>query len=245
MGYDIINRLQAMMAKAKSTSSAAEAESIMTKVHDLLAKHGVSLLTITERERTSLDPVGVTMDALRWWASDSWTLKLAAAAARYYGVRLITTKNGNQHIAHIVGRTSCRVTFQEMLPYIKRCISALARKGYAAGDFASISIARNQIGVALGYRLYALAYEAEAKVEAATTPTKETAGRNALVPVDAIESAAREAFPTSHAHDPWKNSPRVSLEAVHAAREISLSRQLGERESTTPAWLPEPKNLIR
>lgn len=227
MAYDIIEKIQQMVAKAESTDSMAEAETIMTMVRKLLDQHGVSLLTITKHQRRDLDPVGTSRNVYGWWAADNWMRKLSHAASRYYGVEVIWFKKGNRTDIAIVGRESCRAAYLAMLPYLRLQVNRLAKRGWHNYHYKSESIGRNQIGIALSYRLYALAREKKAEQE--TLGGKQGAGLNALIPVDEIEIEMRESFPDVKSADIWKRAARPSQEAINAAAEVSLADQLAQK----------------
>jgi hypothetical protein len=223
MAYDIVEKIQQMVAKAESTDSAAEAETIMNKVRDLLEKHGVSLLTITDRERRDLDPVGTSRDVYGFWAADSWVKKLSDAAAAYYGIRIVWTKRGNRTAIAAIGRESARAAFTAMMPYLRGQVNRLGQRGWANQDFPSVSKARHQIGIALALRMYAMVRERNRHVAASP---KLTDGMNALVPVDLLELEMQEAFPDIKMANLWKSVPRPSYAAIVAAGEVNLADQL-------------------
>lgn len=227
MAYDIIEKIQQMVAKAESTDSMAEAETIMTMVRKMLDQHGISLLTITKHQRRDLDPVGTSRDVYGWWAADNWMRKLSAAAGDYYGVKVVWTKRGNKTDIAIVGRESCRAAYLAMLPYLRMQVNRLAKRGWHRYDYRSESVGRNQIGIALSYRLYALA--AEKREETETLSGKQGAGLNALIPVDEIEVEMREAFPALKEYALWRRAARPSKAAIAAAAEVSLADQLAKK----------------
>lgn len=224
MAYDIVDQIQKMVAKAESTDSAAEAETIMNKVRELLERHGVSLLTITERERRDLDPVGTSRDVYGFWAADSWVKKLSDAAASYYGVRIVWQKRGNYTQIAAIGRESARAAFTAMMPYLRGQVNRLGQRGWANHDFPSLSKARHQIGIALALRMYAMI---RARTENVAASPKLTDGMNALVPVDLVDLELKEAFPNVPENTRlWAKIKRPDHAAVIAAREVNLSEQL-------------------
>jgi len=58
---NISNKIAAMIAKAESSSHPEEADAFMSKVHELLEKHGLSLQDIGTINED--DPVGHTKEA--------------------------------------------------------------------------------------------------------------------------------------------------------------------------------------
>jgi hypothetical protein len=220
MGFDIVKKIKAMVAKAESTPSLEEAETIMIMVRRMLDHHGISLLTI-QNTVMSDDPVEVDHDVYGYWASDNWMKKLAVAAAEYYGVRIVWVKQGNYTSISVIGRESCRAAYLFMLPYLRLRVMRVAQDGWRHHRYKSASRARTQIGIALSYRLYALADMDRKKVR----PANETAGRNMLVPVDEIEATIREAFPTTRGVT-IKTRANISRQAIEDAASINLNDQM-------------------
>lgn len=220
MAWDIVKKIQQMLAKAESTDSLAESETIMMKVDELLTKHGISLLQIGPMAQSN-DPVDVSHDACGFWASDNWMRKLSAAAGEYYRVEVIWHRRGNHTGISVVGRESCRAAYIAMLPYLRLQVMRLARRGVSAGRYSTASRARTQIGLALAERLYALVYQRK------RTPKTErqVAGENMLVPVDEIEIIMREHF-ADVKEIKVRSSVRISREAVIDAGTVSLADQV-------------------
>jgi hypothetical protein len=221
MAYDIVKKIKAMVAKAESTDSMAEADTIMVMVREMLDKHGISLLSI-RHTAVSEDPVGTSHEVDGFWAADNWVRKLSDAAASYYGVRVVWHKRGNYTTIAVIGRESCRAAFTAMLPYLRGQVRRFAQRGWANRHYASVSKGRTQIGLALCYRLYALK---RAKEEAPVSP-KQAAGLNMLVPVDEIEIELASAFPNMKVIDLYKKVARPSAQAILDAAEINLADQL-------------------
>lgn len=231
MAHDIVKRIQQMVAKAESTDSAAEAESIMIKVRELLDRHGVSLLSV-QQHANDYDPVATSRDIYGFWAADNWMRKLSDAAACYYGVRVVWSKEGNfTHIA-AVGRESCRAAYTAMLPYLRGQINRLANQGWSRGDYPTVSKGRTQIGLALTYRLYALYHAKQAE---AAQPTRAAAGMNMLVPVDMVEIQLAEDFPNLKTHKEQKDRVRPSTKAIADAASINVADQLTKQGA--PAYV--------
>lgn len=227
MGHDIVKRVQQMVAKAESTDSAAEAESIMIKVRQMLDQHGISLLTVA-RYAGEYDPVGTTRGVYGFWAADNWMRKLSDAASWYYGVRVVWSKRGNYTEIAVVGRESCRAAYTAMLPYLRGQVNRLANQGWSRGHYPTVSKGRTQIGLALTYRLYALYWARDEN--AIQDPTgRVTAGINMLVPVDEVANQLAIDFPNVKSARETKDRVRPSEAAIRAAAEISLAEQLKEQ----------------
>lgn len=231
MGVDIVERIQKLLAKADSTTSMEEAETIMTMVHGLLQKHGVSLLQVA-RYANEYDPVGTTDDAFTFWASDNWARRLSNAAGEYYGVRVIWFKRGNKTTITVVGRESCRAAFIAMMPYICKQVRRLAERGYYNYLYQSKGRGCTQIAIALGNRLYALA----AVDERTQRPRKEDAGHRMLVPVDLVE---QEMAQLNVKMVGLKTKTFVTRQALRDAETVSLADQL-RRDGVPVEMLNKP-----
>lgn len=235
MGQNIIARIQQLVAKADSTDSMAEAETIMVMVRKLLDAHGISLLEVA-KFANDYDPVGTTNNIYGFWAADNWMRKLSSAAGKFYGVEVVWTKTASQknytQIA-VIGRESCRAAYAAMMPYLRGQVRRLASRGWMHYHYSSESKGRTQIGVALANRLYALAAEKERE---ARVPGITGSGMNMLVPVDMIAVVQREAFPDLKLVS-LKTKARPNMHAVRAAATINLADQL--RKEGAPALVIE------
>lgn len=224
MAWDIVKKISQMVAKAESTDSLAEAESIMMKVREMLDKHGVTLLSLSELEARSADPVGTSRDVLGYWAADGWMRRLSNAAAWFYGVQVVWTKQGNYTSIHVVGRESCRAAYVAMLPYLHIRVKRLASDGYYKNRYQSISRGRTAIGNALTHRLLILAAEkedADTKLHG-----KQAKGVNALVPLDDLQIELREQFPEAREAQSRAHTTRLSLVAIADAATVDLNAQI-------------------
>lgn len=231
MAHDIVKRLQQMVAKAESTDSAAEAESIMVKVREMLDRHGVSLLSV-KKFANDYDPVATSREIYGFWAADNWMRKLSHAAALYYGVKIVWTKKGNYTDIAAVGRESCRVAYAAMLPYLRGQVNRLASQGWSRHDYDTVSKGRSMIGLALAYRLYALS---ELKEEETKAPTVAASGMNMLVPVDQIQIQLDEDFPGVKIHKEQKDRARPNARAIADAASVNVADQL--RKQGAPAYV--------
>lgn len=222
MPYDYVRKLQAMMAKAESTPSSAEADSILQKVREMMDRHGVSLVDLATH--LSDDPVGIMREAAHFWNADNWARGLYGACGRYFGCRVYFTKRGNNTEVIINGRESCRATFLVMGPYLFRAVRRLADHAYKAGVYSHVSHARRDIGKALMQRLDTLWAEAE-RAALARGP-RSARGFNALVPVDILDTVENDAFGEVKATG---GKRKGTTRAGHLlAAQINLAEQLGE-----------------
>lgn len=220
MGVDIVDRIQKLLAKANSTTSMAETETIMVMVHQLLTKHGISLLQV-EKKANEYDPVGTDFDAFRFWAAENWARRLAVAAGEYYGVKVFWLKRGNLTTVMTVGRESCRAAFHFMMPYLVKQIRRLSERGVKSGHYESRTRGCTQVSIALGNRLLALA----AVDDRSERGRKEQAGRNMLVPVDLVEQEIAESIGTPRMQT-LRTKTFVTRQALRDAESVNLADQL-------------------
>jgi len=221
MPYDYAKKLQAMLAKAASTPSAEEADTIMQMVNEMMRKHGISLLDL--QTHLSDDPVGIADPELHYWAADKWKRPLLSALSFLYGVRVYYTASGNKTTLLINGRESCRVTFTLMAPYLIKTVQRVAAKAFREGRYSSLSKANRDVGAALANRVWRLYHE-----QKAAAGPRAVAGLNALVPVDVIETVEFDAFggPVEVARNGKRKG--TTKYAKLLAEEISLAAQVGE-----------------
>jgi hypothetical protein len=222
MAYDIARKLAAMVAKAESTTSTEEADSIMQMVRHMLNRHGLSLLSISTAAMD--DPVAVEKDLHSFWQAEGWMGNLTGAAARFFGCRIVFSRSGNKTWVTIAGRESCRAAYQAMMPYLRHQVKRNARIEFQAGRYASQSQAERAIANALTYRLQQLWAENERK----TRSPGEARGLMALVPVDTIQAALEAEFGQLRARRASKR--RTDRNAINVAAGISLADQVGASE---------------
>lgn len=222
MSYDYVRKLQAMMAKAESTPSSEEADTIMQKVREMMDRHGVSLVDLATH--LSDDPVGIMRDAAHFWNADNWARGLYSAAGRYFGCRAYFVKRGNKTEVIINGRESCRATFLVMAPYLFRAVRRLADQAFKAGVYSHVSHARRDIGKALMLRLNGLWLQAETAAKA--RGPRSSQGFNALVPTDILDTVEKDAF----GEVPMTGGKRKATTRAGRllAEQINLAEQLGE-----------------
>ena len=220
MPYDYVRKLQAMMAKAASTPSSEEADTIMQMVNEMMRKHGVSLLDL--QTHLSDDPVGITDPGLHYWAADKWTRPLFSALSFLYGCRAYYIASGNKTTILLNGRESCRVTFTLMAPYLVKTVKRLADAAHKEGRYETVSKARRDIGSALANRVWGLYHQ-----QRVAAGPRSAAGFNALVPTDILDTIEQDAFGRlidDERHGKRKASTRY---AKLLAEEISLAAQVG------------------
>lgn len=215
----ITDKIAQIIAKAESTTSPDEAETFMAKAKSLMEVHGISLLELGTLEEK--DPVDMSHDCGYSFASEGWVRHIAGQLGRYYGCQVISVPAGRNKVTYsVAGRESARITFTMMLPYVVKEVRRHSREATNAGEFKTISRAKTAIGNAMTFRLQRMVHDAKARTEAEMP--KATA--NALVPVDAIDSAVKLAFPVLN------KSRRVSLktnsDAQRRAGQINVNSQM-------------------
>lgn len=188
----IVEKIKALLAKAASTDSQAEAEAFLAKAHELMAKH-----QLEAEDLETDDPVDQSVGAkANGGASPDWDFQLMFAVAKYFGCKGIqwwsqndtegTFKKAGQYTMRIVGRESARITAIEMHKYLVATVRRLGRE-HAEEMGVKPDKAARRIGRALQIRINALCPE---------PPAPETeAGKNALVTIDRTLAKYQELFP--------------------------------------------------
>ena len=224
MGYDIGRKVQAMLAKAASTPSSAEADSIIQKVNYMLERHGLSLVDLDTHMHD--DPVGYDDESFQWWQADGWHGRLVAAAAKLYHVEIVyvgSARSRNLTTVTVFGRESCRQVFMAMMPYISKAVKTRGNACYKKGLYRTASVARSEIGRALTLRIWDIVAE---RKTAPRSPQAEQ-GMNMLVPVDRIQLFVKKRFPNLggvRKGGVWKGAGTTAREQAAA---INLSTQVG------------------
>lgn len=223
----IVEKIKALLAKAASTDSQAEAEAFLAKAHELMEKHQLGAEDL-ERD----DPVDQSIAAkANGGASPDWDFQLMFAVARYFGCKGIqrwsqTNTEGEflkagQYTMRIVGRESARVTAIEMHKYLVATVRRLGRT-HAADMGLKPDQAARRIGRALQIRINALC---------PPPPAPETeAGKNALVTIDRTLAKYNELFPDARTI----KSPgvRTNRTAKEIASGIGLNLQTSSSASS-------------
>lgn len=216
MSKTIQQKIQAILAKAESSTHPEEADSFMAKAAALLEQHGLSMADLGTINQD--DPVGATYEASYNYASEPWFKMLCGQIARYYGCRIVITRVAKNKYSHtLAGRESARTTYLLMTPFIKKQVLAAATRLVKEGHCHSRSIAQRQVGQALSLRIYEMIKE--------RAPAPGPSGENALVPVDAISAKLDELFP-NRKQNAKKRGVSFSLAAQDAASKVSLDQQV-------------------
>lgn len=217
----MVEKIKALLAKAASTTSQAEAEIFLAKAHELMEKHQLSAADLETD-----DPVGnETGTTANGGASPDWDFQLMFAVAKYFGCKACqqwsrTKTDGSfarsgQYQMVVVGRESARITAIEMHKYLVATVRRLGRE-HAEAMGRKPDTAARRIGRALSTRIYSMCPE---------EPTSETPeGKNALITLDAVLAKYQELFPDA---TPLKGRTLTNKSAREIAAGIGLNLQTG------------------
>lgn len=229
----IAAKIQALIAKAQSTTHEAEAEAFMRKAQEMLEQHQINLGDLLDAD----DPVIVETEGFEQTeASPSWYKDLYIAVAGMYGCkavidfRMLYTSRGNNRYGYgieLTGRQSAIITAQLMFPWIKQqCFEKgrqLVRDAYGYSDSNEEKKQARRVGNALVQRIWRLVAIEKAKNQ--STPATDVA-KNALVTVDRVLQVYND-----HYQDLGKGRARgptvTNAAARDAANSIGLHRQTG------------------
>jgi hypothetical protein len=226
------DKIRALLAKAASTTSEAEAESFLAKAQELMEKHQLDASDL-EHE----DPVGYerTYERADRGGVD-WDFMLLFPVARYYGCKAIRMDGWRKYEMELVGRDSARVTAIEMHKYLVKTVRRLGREKAATDPmplyddwddvvgYMNADQTIRAIGNALRERINILASQQELKNKGTPTAT----GRNALVTLDAVVALYDKLHP-----DAKTIGGRMTTtdDARRIAGGISLNLQTGGRDT--------------
>lgn len=237
----IAAKIQALIAKAQSTTHEAEAEAFMRKAQEMLEQYQIDLGSLLDAD----DPVIIDEKGFEQTeSSPSWYKDLYIAVAALYGCkavidfRMLETSRGNRRPGYgieLTGRESAIVTAKLMFPWIKgQCFEkgrevwrevTVRHYGYAVPDANEEKKQARRVGNALVQRIWRLVRQNEAR-----TPMTE-AGKNALITLDRVLQVFNEHY--TDLDDPRKRSPvATNAAALAAAENIGLHRQAGSGSAT-------------
>ena len=245
----VLDQIRKLHAKATGTDNAAEADTFLAKVQQLLDRHNVSMYDVHMSDEA--DPIGVDHAAGKSFKADSWTDILAGQLAAFYNCDLVISTIRNHIYYTVAGRESARLTWSLMYPYVVKQVrqqaKAMVAKHMEANprlyEFTPAQIpnltlrkrlrdaqltkskAERKVGYAMALRLHGLVRDRELNLDART--------KNALVPVDTLEALLREAFPDLKDNSSDSRVLRVDAESRKAAEEINLNSQMAAAPGTT------------
>lgn len=206
------NKIKAILAKAASTESEAEAAIFLAKAETLMEEHQIGAFELGEH-----DPIGVSEFFHPGSGPLGYKGNLLQALANYYGCRGVYRRSRAQFRTTLVGPESARVTTELMTDFVwdevgKQATKIAKETGFDRGAM------RRRIANAMIIRVARMAGEAK-------TPMARTAAAasHALIVIDQTDALYEEMFPDV------KNKKAVSLQAgalAHkAAADINLHRQ--------------------
>lgn len=159
----IVNRIQKLLALGERGGTEAEADSAMRKVHELLAKHNLSLDDVQGETEKPEDYVEDAIEAKQRqpWQFIVWT----ALAELYFCHCHRRNKRSTGQISYIIiGKPSNIAVVKYMAAYIIRTSEELARE--ASNGAASRTAFINSFKKGLAWRLYTRVKEEIAKAKA-------------------------------------------------------------------------------
>ena len=192
----------------------------MSKVHELLEQHGIDMHEIGNVDLD--DPIGKGEEFFVS-RSLSYAPTLMFELGKFYGCQVVLRRGQKKNRFTAYGRTSSLITFNLMAPFILKQITSVARQFHKDGFVPTYGKALTAVANALSVRLVRLNREAEKKEE-----TRVQSGKNALVPVDAIQSFIEDDVPNLKSSKSRTINYRQS--AMDAAKGISVNHQLKEKQ---------------
>lgn len=228
----IKRKIAAMLAKAQSTDSEAEAMAFMAKASAWMEEYQLEEWQLTGGKE---DVIGFTSIYHGTPAEPTWLYHVASALARFYGCRMIrkyvgVTKTGKDNRLafqlHAYGPESARITLELMYPFVVKQVKELGRKHWLMGYSRSEQAGCVRVGNALLMRIQKLILDNEAKA-----PSNPISRDRALVVVDQVNRLVEQ-------HYPVLNKGRASkiLSGGSAAQKlaagIAIHRQLDNGDDT-------------
>ncbi len=181
----IIARINKLLALGERGGTEAEANAAMSKVHELLAKHNLSMDDVKDSPIAEEDYTQDESDAAarQPWQGIIWT----AVAKLYFCKHLTKTgPKGTQHL--VIGKPSNIAVVKYVAAYIVRTGEELAR--HAAADAESKQTFRNSFKKGFAFRVYA---RVEDEIRAAKTgKMTDSATGTALILSPLYDKSGRE-----------------------------------------------------
>jgi hypothetical protein len=218
----LIDRIKALLAKAKGTDNEHEADAFMAKAMALMEEHQIDLTQLDD----AADPIAERAGMEQGAGSHVWVTNLYCDLARLYGARTyfdnIWTAKGRRVRIQVIGRESAKVTLDLMHPFVVQQVREQAKR-LAPLTGMSVQGQAKRIGAALRHRIWKMIREQEsAEGQAIKT---EAARKNALVTTNqtvALYEQITQGFET-------KKGGRSVTDGLAraAAGQVSLARQMG------------------
>lgn len=237
----IKTRIQALLAKARSTEHEAEAELFMGKAMELLEQYQLDIGDLTDAN----DPIQNHMGLHAAASGHAWRWKLYRAVGALYGSKgiyvqcslkddkgeYVRDKHGRLIDAYefrLIGRESAIITTNLMYPWIVSQVRDAAKaicKQHVADGYKPMSEQgqAKRVAAALIARIWSLVAQNKASTESVGT---EVARRNQLMTVDAVEAAFAQHYPSTELMK-GSNLSRTDAASRNAANAIGLHRQTG------------------
>lgn len=220
----LIDRIKALLAKAKGTDNEHEADTFMAKAMELMERHQIDLTQLDD----AADPIAERAGFEQNEGSHVWVRNLYCDLARLYGARtyfdcVLDARTFKRKIkVQVIGRESAKVTVDLMHPFVVKQVREQAKK-LAPITGMSVQGQAKRIGAALRHRIWKMIREQES-AEGMAIKT-EAARKNALVTTNqtvALYEQITEGFSTR------KGGRSVTDGLARAAaNQVSLARQMG------------------
>lgn len=219
----LIDRINALLTKAKGTDNEHEADAFMSKAAALMEEHQIDLVAL---DQAGGDPVAERAGFEQGATSHVWVSNLYSDLARLYGCRtymdMTWTAKGRVNRVQVIGRESAKVTLDLMHPFIVKQVREQAKRLAPLTGMSTQGQAK-RIGAALRQRIWRMIREQES---AEGQAIKTEAGRaNALVTTNQVVAL----FDDVTAGMRTKKGGRSVTDGLAraAAGNISLARQVG------------------
>lgn len=222
----LATKIKALLAKAEKTDNPHEAAAFTAKVHELLAKHRLTIGDLKDAD----DPMDRTTVRLKY--GEVWREQVAIAAAQYFGCVTVFSdstkinRNGRlvrDPIVYVIGRQGARTTASLTIPYLLTSVLRAARAMNESYKTPKFRKDLRAVGFALADRLIKLTEEGKKK------EAQGGVGGNWLVPINEAEAAKNKMFDNLRETTPA--APTIFARHVNAANGISLVDQVNGRET--------------
>lgn len=223
---NIREKIQKIIDKAKSTTSEAEADSLLAMAQSLMEKHQIEAFELGDNS----DPVGMTVGLTGQSGPSAYKPLVQRALAKYYGAFTIRCWNDNTNYRiEIVGPESARITTELMTEYVWDQVKAEAKRLADVGEGKRDALIR-KIANALAARIAMLTAEQERAARGDNKTRTVTATKNALVIKDATDAWVAQHYPnmkmTSGKGRSTTNAARNAAAGININRQVGGGRQL-------------------